>query len=98
MREKEIPPITADTTNGKGATWAEWSVVQGYFQEIGRGGRDGLPSECTLFYSAADASAVRFMVGKGKSEGNRKRRQAQLDEVAAPPTCACLAPLVTTTC
>lgn len=59
--------------------WSLASSVQGYFQEIGRGGRDGAASECTLFFADSDVATLGFLIRKQKK--NKDRRQQQLDQV-----------------
>ena len=40
------------------------SSIEGYVQEIGRAGRDGLPARCHLIYGAKDYHIHKFMIQK----------------------------------
>ena len=56
--------------------------VEGYYQEIGRAGRDGLRADCLLLFSYGDVDTIQYFIRQGadsEREGRRKRLRAMVD-------------------
>ena len=47
--------------------------IEAYYQETGRAGRDGLPSEAWMLYGAQDAARLRQMIEEGEGSPEKKR-------------------------
>src|SRR3989344_4645132 len=56
-------------------------TLEGYYQEIGRAGRDGIESDCVLFYSRGDRRKHEFFIDKLEEESNSHNAMAKLKKV-----------------
>ena len=50
--------------------------IEGYYQETGRAGRDGLPSDCVLFFNEGDRAKQEYFIQAMRGDAPGRRRNA----------------------
>ncbi|XP_036385650.1 Werner syndrome ATP-dependent helicase homolog isoform X2 [Megalops cyprinoides] len=64
--------------------------MESYYQEIGRAGRDGLPSACHVLWASGDMALNRFLLNQVKSNkfrGYKMKMMAKMEQYLSSPKC-----------
>ncbi len=57
--------------------------IEGYFQETGRAGRDGKPSQCVLFFSYGDKMSQEYFIDRIEDDAERAHARDKLSRMVA---------------
>ncbi len=61
--------------------------IEGYYQEIGRGGRDGLPAHALLFYSFGDVAQLRRFISQSENAMVEYAKLERMQQFAEALSC-----------
>jgi ATP-dependent DNA helicase RecQ len=92
----KVPIIAATIAFGMGIDKSNvrWVIhynlpknVEGYYQEIGRGGRDGLPANALLFYSFGDVAQLRRFISESENADVEYAKLERMQQFAEALSC-----------
>jgi ATP-dependent DNA helicase RecQ len=88
----DVPVLVATIAFGMGIAKPDVRAVihydlprnlEGFYQESGRAGRDGLPAQCIIFFNHGDRAKIEYMIGQKTDEQEQRIARQQLHQMVA---------------